>query len=248
LYYVTSEQTLVYNALQTSLRKRFSELGLGIHYTLSRGWAEQGGGLSSAFVNGDIFATQDFFDPFFDRQPLSQEARHRINSDVLYQLPWLKTGRGWLSHAFGGWQVSSIITIRTGVPLRITQPSGISQSRPDVTGAATVLANYRQTLLYLDRSQFALVPTYPTTLATVRPGTANPALVRGPAAWTVNTSFGKTFRLAETIGLELRVDAFNAFNHVNYNNPTTNITSPQFGIITGAGGMRTAQIAARLAF
>src|SRR5262249_786912 len=63
LYYVTSGQTMVYNAVQTSLRKRFSNLGLGIHYTASRGWAEQGGGLTSAFVNGDIFATQDFFNP-----------------------------------------------------------------------------------------------------------------------------------------------------------------------------------------
>jgi hypothetical protein len=240
---------MVYNALQTSLRKRFSNLGLGIHYTASRGWAEQGGGLTSAFVNGDIFATQDFFNPFFDRQPLSQEARHRIASDVLYQLPWFKDGRGWLSQILGGWQVSGILSIRTGVPMRVTQPSGISQSRPDIAeGTDPRLEDYRDTLRYLDRAAFTLVPTYPTTNATVRPGTANPSLVRGPAAWTVNTSFGKTFNVTEVIRVELRCDAFNAFNHVNYNNPQLNITSPQFGIITGAAPMRTVQIAGRLTF
>src|SRR5207237_6269001 len=46
-YYLSSEQTMVYNALQTSLRRRFSNnLGFDVHYTLRKGEAEQGGGLS----------------------------------------------------------------------------------------------------------------------------------------------------------------------------------------------------------
>ena len=86
--YVTSEQTMVYNALQTSVRRRFAnDLDLGFHYTYSRGYAEQGGSLASNFVNSDYFVTQDFFDPFVDRNPLSQEARHRISVDAIYQVP-----------------------------------------------------------------------------------------------------------------------------------------------------------------
>jgi hypothetical protein len=247
--YLTSEQTMVYNALQTSIRRRFaSDLGLGFHYTYSRGYAEQGGSLASNFVNSDYFVTQDFFDPFFDRNPLSQEARSRIAVDALYQIPDFGRGQRWLSQAVGGWQLSGIVFARTGVPLRVTQPSGISNSRPDLIGDHPVLENYRDTLLYLDRSQFGLVATSPVTQATLRPGTANPGQIRGPANWTVNLSLTKGFTVTRNVRLDVRMDAFNAFNHVNYNNPTTSIASPDFGRILGSGDARTAQIGARLSF
>ena len=245
--YITSEQTMVYNALQSSVRRRFADdFGLAFHYTYSQGYAEQGGSLASNFVNSDFFVTQDFFDPFFDRNPLSQEARHRVSFDGLYQLPTF--GDGWLSHALGGWQISGIVQARSGVPLRVTQPSGISQSRPDLIGDNPVLDNYRDTLLYLDRSQFALVPTSPITNATLRAGTANPGDIRGPGQLLVNASIVKGFRLGEQMRLDVRLDAFNAINRVNYNSPTTNIASPDFGRIVGAQQMRTAQLGARLSF
>jgi hypothetical protein len=245
--YITSEQTMVYNALQTSVRRRFSDdLGFALHYTYSRGYAEQGGSLASNFVNSDYFVTQDFFDPFFDRNPLSQEARHRVTFDALYQIP--SFGQGWVSHALGGWQLSGIVQARSGVPLRVTQPSGISQSRPDLIGDDPTFDNYRETLLYLDRSQFGLVPTSPISGATLRAGTANPGLIRGPGSWIVNASIVKGFRLSSQMRLDVRLDAFNALNRVNYNNPNTNITSPDFGRILGSQQPRTAQLGARLSF
>jgi hypothetical protein len=245
--YITSEQTMVYNALQSSVRRRFSDdLGLAFHYTYSRGYAEQGGSLASNFVNSDYFVTQDYFDPFFDRNPLSQEARHRVTFDALYQIP--SFSRGWIAHALGGWQLSAIVQARSGVPLRVTQPSGISQSRPDLIGDDAVLDNYRDTLLYLDRSQFALVPTSPITGATLRPGTANPGDIRGPGNWIVNASLVKGFRLSDQVRLDVRLDAFNALNRVNYNNPNTNITSPDFGKLLSSQQPRTAQLGARLSF
>ncbi|HYR90512.1 MAG TPA: TonB-dependent receptor [Terriglobia bacterium] len=248
-YYLSSDQTMVYNALQTSLRRRFSNnLGFDIHYTLRKGWSDQGGGLSSAFVNGDIFYTQDFWDPKFDRGPLSQEARHNVAGNVIYELPWLRQGRGVLSQVLGGWQIASIVSMRTGVPLRITQPSGISQSRPDYVGGDTALSNWADTLLYLNRAAFALVPTYPVTNATVRSGTANPSLLHGPGRWQADISLAKSFQLRESVRLQLRADAFNALNHVNYGAPTTSIASPDFGRITSAPGWRTGQVGARLSF
>jgi hypothetical protein len=245
--YITSEQTMVYNALQSSVRRRFADgIGLGAHYTYSKGYAEQGGSLASNFVNSDFSVTQDFFDPFYDRNPLSQEARHRFSVDSTVELP--SFGNGWVGGVLGGWQLSGIVQARSGVPLRVTQPSGISASRPDLVGDNPVLDDYRETLLYLDRSQFALVPTSPTTGATLRPGTANPGLIRGPGQLNVNASVVKGFRLHNEARLELRLDAFNVFNRVNYNNPNTNINSPDFGKLLTAAGARTAQLGARVSF
>lgn len=247
-YYITSEQTMVYNAMQASVRRRFAGLGLDFHYTLSKGWADQGGALSSAFVNSDIYVTQDFFNPFIDREPLSQEARHRVAANAIYELPWLKNRKGLTARVLGGWQVASIFTARSGVPLRITQPSGIAMSRPDFVGGNTVLSDYRDTRLYLDKSAYALVPTYATTNATTRPGTQNPSQVHGPGNWTVNLSVVKTVAFTEAIRVEIRADAFNLFNHVNYNNPNATITSPIFGTLTGDAGPRTGQVGARFVF
>jgi hypothetical protein len=248
-YYISSEEETLYNAMQFSVRKRYSKgFSLDMHYTLRKGWAIQGGTLASPFVNSEIANTQDFFDPFFDRTPLSQEPRHQISGNAIYALPWFKNGRGVLSQALGGWQIASILSIRSGLPLRITQPSGISNSRADYVGGNPVFENWGNTLLYLNKTAFDLVPTYTATRATVRQGTANPALVHGPHRWTADLSIGKNFRISESVNVQVRADAFNALNHVNYGNPNGNITSADFGRITSAGNARSGQIGARLVF
>jgi hypothetical protein len=240
---------MVYNAFQTSIRKRFANnLGLEFHYTLEKGWSDQGGALGSNFVNGDIYVTQDFYNPHLDREPLAAEARHRIAANAIYMLPWLKTSHGILKQAFSGWQASSIITGRTGLPLQIMQPSGIAMSRPDYIGGDPRLPNYQTTRLFLNKAVFALVPTSPVTNATLRAGTQNPSQVAGPGAITVNVSLGKTFSIHERVRFEVRGDWLNAFNHVNYNNPTTSISSPIFGSLTSDAGPRTGQVNARVTF
>jgi hypothetical protein len=160
----------------------------------------------------------------------------------------LKEGHGALSQIFGGWQISSIVNVRSGVPLRITQSSGISQSRPDYNGADAIFDNWGDTLLYLNKAAFTPVPTSTVTNATLRPGTANPSLFRGPGRWTVDMAIGKMFRITEGVSLQIRGDAFNAFNHVNYGNPVTSLSNVDFGRITSAGGWRSGQLSARLTF
>jgi outer membrane receptor protein involved in Fe transport len=248
--YLSSEQTMVYNALQTSVRKRLSSnLGFDIHYTLAKGWAQQGGGLSSSFINTDLGNVQDFWDGINDKYPISEETRHRLTGDVIYELPWLRNASGILPHILGGWRISSVYQIRTGVPLSISQPSGIGGSRPDLLpDVDPVFSNWRDTLQFLNPAAFARVPTYPVTNATIRPGNQNPGDVRGPGFFKVDLSLSKTFRLSEAMSLQVRADAFNAFNRVNYSNPNNNMNSPQFGLITTAAAARTAQLGARFTF
>jgi outer membrane receptor protein involved in Fe transport len=248
-YYVSSEQTMVYNALQASGRKHLSNnLSFEGHYTLSKGFAQQGGNLSGRTINPGLAVTQDIWNPELDRSPLSDESRHVMSANAIYELPWLRNGSGVLSHILGGWQISSIFRAQSGVPLRITQPSGIENSRPDYVGGNTVMPDWGDTLQYLNRAAFARVPTYAATGATIRPGTANPADARGPGAWTVDMSLQKTFSITESVRVQFRADAFNALNHVNYNNPNSNITSPDFGRITGTASARTGQVGVRLTF
>jgi hypothetical protein len=249
-YYLTSRQTMVYNALQASVRKRYSHnLMLEFHYTLSRGWGDQGGTLNSAFTNSDIFVTQSFFTPFADREPLSQEARHRIAANGIYQVPAFKSSNRVVKGVFSGWQVSSSLTGNSGLPLSVQQPSGIQYSRPDFVGGDPVRSGYRQTRVYLNPAAFAAVPTYSGTNATIRPGSANPSDVRGPGLIAVNASIGRKFNLyREKVSLEIRSDWLNVLNHVNYNAPNLSYGSPTFGALTSDAGPRSGQMAARLSF
>ena len=249
-YYVDSSQTMAYNGLQTSVRKRLSNsIQWEVNYTLSKGTATQGGDIQAYYLASEVGNTQDFFDPEADRTVVNGDIRHRATADVIYQLPSLKSKGAVLAQILGGWQLSGIVSARTGTALLITQPSGIPNSRPDyVAGVDPVLPDWRQSLFYLNRSAFALVPASPATTATLRPGTVSPDLVRGPASWTVDTTLAKNFTLGQSTRLQLRADAFNVLNHVNLNNPNTNFVSPDFGRITAAANARTGQIGVRLTF
>jgi hypothetical protein len=251
-YYLTAEQSSVYNSLQLSVRKRFSSnFGFDVHYTLSEGWAEQGGGLSSNFVNSEVNLTQDFWNPQIDRAPLSQEQRHRFNGNLIYGVPWFQDGNGLLPHVLGGWQISSIFRRTSGTPLRITQTSGLANSRPDYIGGPTINKDWKDSpsFQYLNPAAFALVPTYATTNAPIRAGTSNPHDAYGPWRWNIDISLSKSFRIAESKRLQVRIDAFNALNHVNDGNPSTGITGAGFGQISNvSGNARTAQVGARFTF
>ena len=68
-YYVDSSQTMAYNGLQTSLRKRFSNrYSWDINYTLGKSESTQGGDLSVNYITS-YNTTQDFWDPEFDYGP-----------------------------------------------------------------------------------------------------------------------------------------------------------------------------------
>ena len=250
-YYVDNSQTSEYNALQTSIRKRFSNnFSFDVHYTLSKGTATQGGDVG-AYYQGDFEDfTQDFFNPEADRGPIVSDARHRMSADVIFELPWFKEANPLLRNTLGGWEISGILSARSGERLLITQPSGIPNSRPDFVGGNPVLPDWRSTRLYLNRESFALVPTSSVTRATLRPGTVKPDQARGPASWTVDMTVGKNVSINGRMRLQVRLDMFNALNRVNYSIRTEemSILSPFFGQIRSAAPPRTMQLGARLTF
>jgi len=247
-YYVDSSQTMDYNGLQVSVRKRSSSsVQFEGNYTLSKGTATQGGDLQAYYL-ADVGNVQDFLNPEADRTVVTGDVRHRFVGDVIYQLPWLKNGSGVAAKVLGGWQLYGILSARAGTANQVTQQSSMANSRPDyVAGTDPVLSDWSSRLVYLNKAAFALVPTSSVTTSTLRPGNAPPDLVRGPMNWTVDMTIAKNIPLGRT-RLQLRADAFNVLNHVNLNNPNGNFISPDFGRITAAGTMRTGQVGVRMTF
>ncbi|PYQ69581.1 MAG: hypothetical protein DMG04_27665 [Acidobacteria bacterium] len=254
-WYITSGQTMKYNAFEGNAKlSRFHGADVALHYTLSKGWSQQGANLIGNFnssIGADTYNnTQDFFNPFLDvdYSPLAGEVRHRVVGTAIYDIPWLRDRKDAVGGVLGGWQLSSVLNFRTGEPLRITQASGIGNSRPDYNGGNQVFDNWRDTLQYLDRSAYTLVPTSPSTRATIRPGNQNSSQVQGPGRRRVDLTVAKAFTLPSQTQLQVRFESFNVFNWPQYNNPVLNVVAPNFGQITGVASTRTGQIGFRLSF
>jgi hypothetical protein len=253
-YYVDSSQTMEYNGLQTSLRKRFSDrYSWDVNYTLGKSVATQGGDLSAYYI-ASFDNNQDFWDPEYDRGPASNDVRHRFNASFIYELPAVGSSHGLVNGVLGGWQLSGVVQARSGQALRVQQPSGIDRSRPDVVqGVDLVFDDWRDRCdargcSYLNPAGFARVPVSPVTNATLRPGTYMLDMARGPGEVNVHMNVAKGFRLTEATRLQLRAEAINVLNRKNYNAPELRVNNVDFGRITGASGSRIFQLGARLTF
>jgi hypothetical protein len=260
-YYVDDTQNTSYNALQTSLRKRFARgIAFDVHHTWSKSLGLTGGDIGAYYgSDNDQNVIQEFFNPSADRGPNPGDAQQRLVADIIYELPRLQNAHGLIRHTLGGWEVSGIFTARTGERLVITQNCASDwHCRPDYAGGATIFDSWVQnstsrctvgarcTVQYLNREAFGLVPVDSRTRIAVRPGNLGNGAVRGPGSWSTDLSLAKNFRLTESVSLQFRTDMFNATNRVNYSNPSTNVNAATFGEISGAGGMRVVQLNAKL--
>jgi hypothetical protein len=262
-YYVDESQNTMYNAWQTTLRKRFSRnMTFDVHYTWGKGLGVTGGDIGAYYGADAAINIQEFDNPRADRGLNAGDAKHRLMADWIYELPWLRSsGNPLLKHALGGWQVAGIFSSRSGEPVTITQPCASEwHCRPDYAGGALVHDNWKEnnttrcvaggrcSVQYINRSAFAFVPTNPQTRIAVRSGNTAVGIMRNPATWTVDFSLSKNIRVRENVNLQFRADMFNSLNHVNYGGPSSGLDAATFGEINGAGGMRVVQLNMRLAW
>jgi hypothetical protein len=71
---------------------------------------------------------------------------------------------------------------------------------------------------------------------------------RGPGYYVTNLSLFKKIPIKERIAAELRFEAYNAFNTVNYGEPSVNINDANYGLITGSDQARQVQFGLRVSF
>ena len=79
-------------------------------------------------------------------------------------------------------------------------------------------------------------------------GTSGRNAYYGPGSKVVDLSLVRAFRFMDTHRIEARVEAFNAFNWVRYNNPITTLNNQNFGRILGAQDPRIMQFAVKYQF
>ena len=119
-----------YNGLQVKLTHRFQN---GLSWTSGLAWQKSMGFISSTT---GLARFNFYLDPRRDYAPLNWDRRVTYSQSFIYELPFGKNKpmlqQGIGSALLGGWQVSSVMSADTGMPLFLTA-SANSLNAPDNT-------------------------------------------------------------------------------------------------------------------
>ncbi len=253
----------MYHGLQMKLDKRLSNgFALTTAYTFSKamGFQSEDSGL-------------DFYiNPKRNWRRLNFDRTHYFVQSYVYELPFGKGKRfvneGPAAWVLGGWQLNGILSIGSGSPLSF----GYSSASLKAPGNNNTLSYFgpggiqvtkgngrNATWFNPTKCNFdATKGTQVTTSCFATPGQeigGSPAFgnlgynfLTGPGFWNLDASVFRNFAIRERFKLQIKGEAFGLANTPQWGNPNTDITSSNFGFITGAGGARSVQLAAKMTF
>lgn len=256
-----------FNSMETSLRKDNGDnryIG-NTYFTLGYTYAH-------SIDNASGFRNRSSNIPYYNHSQFRGSSDFDLTNRITFSGGWdLPFDKAWESgpkRLVKGWSLYPIFTWRTGFPLTISSqlPGGTSDPGPSGAGdsalANAVFAPGFSSIsimnprtngnLYFNPAAFAQIPDVPGN------GYGLPRnFFRGPGRTNLDMAVAKTTAISERVNAEFRVEAFNLFNHGEFNNPDTGLLSPTFGQITttnfGSGvnttlTERLLQIAARVTF
>jgi len=255
-----------YNALQASLRKRFSDgISFLASYTFSKTLDDASTfnitGSASQSTAGENDLAQNPFDLAAEHGRSMFDARHRFVLSYQWNLPWFSKPENWYGHILGNWQVNGITTLMSNTPFTVYDSSNPSAQggAPEITGFYSARPNLvgnpnsgscqqngvsvpiRTASCWFNTSAFAHAP--PGQFGDVGRGT-----MLGPAYQQWDFSAIKTIPIHESMNLQFRAEFFNIFNNVNFRLPDNDIDSPNFGFIQAAQPGRIVQLALKFLF
>lgn len=130
-----------YNALETSLRKRFAHgLSFLASYTYSKSIDDVSSfnitGSASQPVAGENDLAQNPFDLAAERGRSMFDARHRLVLSYQWSLPFFRQAHNWYGRVLGDWQFNGILTLMSGTPFTVFDSNDVSLqgSAPEITG------------------------------------------------------------------------------------------------------------------
>jgi hypothetical protein len=242
-----------YNSLQLGLEKRLSHgFTIRANYTYSKSIDDMPYNKSLISINGGGSVVPWYFPNFhmMDRGPSDFDRTHSFVTSYVWSLPTLRN-TGWLLRgAFGGWELSGIVSASTGDPLTILAKKDVSQTglgneRGVQNGPAYGAGSCGNSAPCVDY----LVPASFTLPATGAFGTMGKGSLRGPGIFNWDMGMFKRFPIrGDRYQLQLRGEFFNIFNHTNFQDPSNSLSAAGFGTISGARDPRITQLAMKLVF
>ena len=240
-----------YNSLQVQVNRRFSRgLSFNGNYVWSHflddqdsaGWGGRGG--SQTFQNA--------YNPAANYGNSNFDVRNALKGSLVYQLP---VGKGrkflgsnpYLDAIVGGWQTSATMVVHSGQPFTVLTSSNNSEA--DNPGSSFSASQYPNVVGNPHPSNQSIHNWYnAAAFAQPAAGTFGDEVrnsLRGPDLSEIDLSLGKNFSLGEGIGLQLRIDGYNIFNHPSFGEPNTGVAFGTSGAPTSSSTITTTTIGPR---
>ena len=268
-----------YHSLQVSAQRRYAHgLQLGMVYTWSKAMAYGDGDQAtvSTFVSRREF---DYGLATYDRT-------HIFAANYLWTIPGGNLRNRLLKVVAGGWQISGITRFQSGAPLSLTPSlkTGCTAGLPcysnttnnfgtDITGGGDMWRPVMSANPVLPKDQRSVAQWFNTSvfappalaqqvtdmagvLRVLTTGNTPSTFARGPGINSTDLALFKNFKIRERVNTQLRFEAYNVFNHTQFNAVGTSAQWDQsgaqvttsFGKITNARDPRIMQMALRLQF
>jgi outer membrane receptor protein involved in Fe transport len=251
-----------YNALEASLRKRFSH---GLAFLASYTWSHSIDDVSSFNITGSASQpvagendlAQNPFNLAAERGPSMFDARQRFVLSYQWSLPFLQHSGEWYGKVLGNWQLNGIMTAMSGTPFTVfdsndvsvqgqaPEISGFSSNRPDVVGNPN--SGRRTAAEWFNVSAFQKLEPDPQGRFEVFGNERRNAVV-GPRYVNWDFSACKNIRVRESKEIQFRGELFNVLNHTNFRLPVSDIESPTFGQVQSDVSPRVIQVALKFLF
>ena len=230
-----------FESLQFGIRTSGAEgLTLQLAYTLSKNLTNVDT-LDSGWL-GPSVRPQNVVDFRGEKSLSAEDTTHRVVTGWVYEMPFGRNKRfgsnmpAVADKVLGGWQVSGILTLSSGLPLgNISVTPNRSGSfggpvRPDLIGNPCLSASRprgEKIEGYVNESAFALPAPFhfgsaPRTLPRCR----------GDGWKNFDISIAKHIPIKETVSAEFRAELFNAFNRPQLRHPNMGFGGGSFGRIT----------------
>lgn len=231
-----------FHALEATFETRMNNgLTLTANYTWSRSLDD-----INEYSDGQ---QTDPWSRMFDYGPSAGNSTNNFKLSEVWTVPIPHVHGDLVERLARGWEISSFTTWQGGEPFTIfagddNSLTGVGLDRADYLGGPIKLAGGRshaaQIAEWFNISQFV-----PNAIGTF--GSSSRNKVVGPRFFNTNAALMKNTTITENVKLQLRGEAFNAFNHTNFDEPDRWL-GPGFGVISSAEPARVMQLSAKIVF
>ena len=256
-----------YNALQAEVTHNQSKgLYYQASYTFAKNIGNGGGADNGTSMPGEAswgFNT-DRFNPSRDRGNIGGTQAQNLLLTALYELPF---GRGnkfgsnvnrLTDTILGGWKLSTITLLQSGIWLTPTMSPSLDQSNTDMVDRGVSarpnrigsgIPSHRTRSNYFDINAFT-----PPTVGCGCFGNSGVGILQGPGTVTIAGGLAKQFEITKWLHMRFEGTFTNLLNHPNFQPPSMDISSPvDFGVLTTVNsaqnaGNRSGQFSARFEF
>jgi hypothetical protein len=215
----TNHGSSAYHSLQAQYRRR---LARGFESLVSYAWSHA---IDNSSTDAGIYWAGSGLTPSQDRASSDFDVRHLLTAGFSYEAP-----PGIRSGAWRGWTLDGMLHARTGFPITVLDSeefTGIAFEnvlRPDlvISQPVWIADSGAPGGRRINASAFQAA-------SDSAQGDLGRNAFNGFGMFQLDLALRREFFAAERHSLQLRVEAFNAFNHANFADPVRFLASPLFG-------------------